>query len=1056
MSKCKQTKKALLSSVIALILCFSMLLGTTFAWFTDSVESGINKIQAGNLDVDLQYKKVVNGVETDWADVQGEDKLFDPNALWEPGHVEVVYLKVSNLGSLALKYQLGVNVKSETIGKTEDGKDIRLSEHLVFKVVEMADPLTTYTDREAVMLAAGTEKGLKDYNGNTKALDPKGGANDEDYVALIVYMPTSVGNEANYRGVDIPTILLGVNLYATQKNAESDSFGPDYDEDAWTEGMKVYNAQDLQAAINAGETNIVLMDDIDLSGPIIIPAPAASTFAMRATPAPVVLNLNGKTITAAYNEGTQKHQYAIDNYGNLVINGGTIEARGIYNREGASMTVNGTKIVNLDTNGGSCIWSYGGSVVLNDAELIGYTGCVYSDGYLEINGGTYTCYAAILDDGTQLTPTYNIRSNSELVINGGNFTSRHGLVAVKGTAVINGGTYTMNSIGVITSHVIYVWGNNAKVTVNGGDFNCDLRTAQNNGSSLICVDADVVDVAVNGGIFNLNPATYLTDSFKAVAVDDGWMVIATNQNYVADGVLVSTDGKTYYISNAAGYAWVDAQSDDFFAGKTVKLTASIDFGGETIKSIRFWNPENKTTFDGQGNSLSNFVISNDGNAGLFNGTLDVKNLIVENATVTGKYVGVIAGNMYGNIDNCTVKNSVVNGTYWQTGALAGQYNAGNVTNCVVDNCTINGKSAVGGLIGILNENAGERKIENCVVKNTDIIQTGSFGGNYDNYFGVAVGLINIENSTVYVNNCTFEDNTLKGAASNKIYGVAESGTEVIVNGATYVMNVTELQKAISDGKTNIAFGADIVGNVTINQNPAAKLVIDGNGYKYDGAMTIKAQSVTEASGSMTIKNVNFKTADEITFITSSETNHYPLNVTVSGCSFEGTGAGGNVVGISVKSAMNLTIENCTAQKVHSILQNTSGWNLTVRNVTVTESGRGMSLGTVQGVTLENVKVEATKYGVRMDAGYNNNAVLTSCDITAFIPVCVRKVSVDSNVTFNGTNTMVATNTDGIWCAIGTSEYETNGVMPSESAKTVTVTVNDAGLNTAGIYNNSGK
>jgi hypothetical protein len=114
----------------------------------------------------------------------------------------------------------------------------------------------------------------------------------------------------------------------------------------------------------------------------------------------------------------------------------------------------------------------------------------------------------------------------------------------------------------------------------------------------------------------------------------------------------------------------------------------------------------------------------------------------------------------------------------------------------------------------------------------------------------------------------------------------------------------------------------------------------------------------------------------------------------------------------------------------------------------------MALGTVQGVTVTNATIVAAKYGIRMDAGYNNNAVITDCDITAFIPVVVRKVSVDSNVTFNGENTMTETNTDNIWCAIGTSEYEANGALPTATAKTVNVTVNDTTLDINGIYNNS--
>ncbi|MBE6633199.1 MAG: hypothetical protein E7620_02515, partial [Ruminococcaceae bacterium] len=123
----KNTKRALLTSVMALFLCFTMLLGTTYAWFTDSVSSANNLIVAGNLDVELKYAKpAADGSLTAW-DTVADKQVFDPNALWEPGRVEVVYLEVSNVGTLALKYQLGVNAEDTVIGKTADGKDIELS-----------------------------------------------------------------------------------------------------------------------------------------------------------------------------------------------------------------------------------------------------------------------------------------------------------------------------------------------------------------------------------------------------------------------------------------------------------------------------------------------------------------------------------------------------------------------------------------------------------------------------------------------------------------------------------------------------------------------------------------------------------------------------------------------------------------------------------------------------------------------------------------------------------------------------------------------------------------
>lgn len=263
----------------------------------------------------------------------------------------------------------------------------------------------------------------------------------------------------------------------------------------------------------------------------------------------------------------------------------------------------------------------------------------------------------------------------------------------------------------------------------------------------------------------------------------------------------------------------------------------------------------------------------------------------------------------------------------------------------------------------------------------------------------------------------------------------------------------QLEALTNAGKdVTVQFAQDITGDFTYEQNNGEHVIIDGAGKKYNGTISIKARGDKDNANSMLIKNINFTTtAAAETFIHSVETNYYPNNVTVSNCTFEGTGADLSVLPVDIKSASNFVMENCTATKVHSLIQNTSGWNITIRNCEVTESGRGMALGTVQGATIENVKVDATKYGIRMDAGYNNNATIKDCQIRAFIPVVVRKASVNSSVVFNGTNTMTPTNTDGLWCTIGTSEYEANGVMPTAPTAHVTVTLNDAGLNPAGVY-----
>ena len=100
-------RKAVFSSVISLILCCSMLIGTTFAWFTDSVTSAGNKIVSGNLDVDL--------VDETGTSLVGDILLFrnvngETDILWEPGVTfRTQGFKVKNFGSLALKYRMIIN-----------------------------------------------------------------------------------------------------------------------------------------------------------------------------------------------------------------------------------------------------------------------------------------------------------------------------------------------------------------------------------------------------------------------------------------------------------------------------------------------------------------------------------------------------------------------------------------------------------------------------------------------------------------------------------------------------------------------------------------------------------------------------------------------------------------------------------------------------------------------------------------------------------------------------------------------------------------------------------
>ena len=230
MNNKKATKRALLTSIMALVMCVVMLVGTTFAWFTDTASTGVNKIQAGNLDVKLEYK---NSEQTSFAEANTDTKVFKDGALWEPGHVEYVVLKISNAGNLALKYKLGINIAGETGSTNVYGDPFKLSDSIKFAVID-GDKSTL--GRDDLVAAATDSKLIKDgYTSVETPLYPAGteGKDAEKIVTLVVWMPTTVGNEANHKaGVDAPAIDLGIKVDATQYTYEKDSIDDQYDKDA--------------------------------------------------------------------------------------------------------------------------------------------------------------------------------------------------------------------------------------------------------------------------------------------------------------------------------------------------------------------------------------------------------------------------------------------------------------------------------------------------------------------------------------------------------------------------------------------------------------------------------------------------------------------------------------------------------------------------------------------------------------------------------------------------------------------------------------------------------
>ena len=180
------TRRSLLVSATALILSIAMLVGTTFAWFTDTAASGLNQIIAGNLDVALLDKKG-NSVE-------GKTDLFTMPELWEPGAVAYAQIKVANKGNLDLKASLSINYEDVN---SIDGHV--LSEVLKYAIIDATN--VNLNSRAAVLKAAkeSSNKGalsIYDFDINLPA------GEDSALQTLVIFWEPNTDNVDNLYNVN--------------------------------------------------------------------------------------------------------------------------------------------------------------------------------------------------------------------------------------------------------------------------------------------------------------------------------------------------------------------------------------------------------------------------------------------------------------------------------------------------------------------------------------------------------------------------------------------------------------------------------------------------------------------------------------------------------------------------------------------------------------------------------------------------------------------------------------------------------------------------------------
>ncbi len=653
MTKQKSTKRALLMSTLALLMCVSMLIGSTFAWFTDSVVSGNNKIAAGNLDIDLEY---YNG--TEWKTVNGATNLFD-ETLWEPGHTDVVYLRLRNIGSLALKYELAINIVSETPGINMAGEEFLLSDYIRMGIAEGQEP--SFANRNAAQSAVSATAGLIS-EGYVADGEMAKGAEDL-YMAVVVYMPSSVDNDANYRGDTAPSIDLGINLVATQLMNEEDSFGKDYDEAA-----KYFISSDEKMIFNGNnfDTTVINYGTVDILGGSI-----------------------------------ETNKVGLENYGTATLNnvvvkaGSTADYAGI-SRPGSVTEYNNVNVTSagggIGARDGAQVTFNSGSVYVDSASTSGRY-IFYTEGagtVITINGGTFSW-----DKNDNQKRAYIYASDETTVyVNGGTFgkaSTRSGYtdgILGSGTVIITGGTFGFDPSKWVADGF--------KAEKNGANWVVvpeNVKAVVSDASAL----QSALDAAVDGDVFYVNGA--IIGDVTATQKPDVKVTIDGNGNTFAGVLLVDGKSGTY---TTAGLTI----KDFVFKADSISADACIQLGNGTNATRYTCNVTvSGCTFDVPGAVGVKSYTGGDKNLTITNCTATaaahslvqakgIDGILVEKCTVTSKNGLNFNNSTNVTVDNCTVDVKGYAVRFGESSGGAGAAEVYTIKNCALKSACEDGDAVI--------------------------------------------------------------------------------------------------------------------------------------------------------------------------------------------------------------------------------------------------------------------------------------------------------------------------------------------------------------------------
>lgn len=374
--------KAVLTSVLSLVLCCSMLVGASFAWFTDRATTDVNVIQSGTLDVALETPAGTNleGQTLKFQAADGRD-----NILWEPNATyELQPFVIKNNGNLALKYKIEINVPESVAGQ------VNLQDVIEFKINDGAQDLLLDT-YEGYLLPGESSAEM----------------------VMSGHMLASAGNEYMNKTLD----NVSITVYAAQHTYEQDSFGPNYDADAQYETV-VYTASELAQALSAGG-NVALAADIDMGFTVQVLNDATidlngfdlTSSVVEARPIQVM-----DDVTLFINAGDSAIDFGTDSYGIVEIPAGVKNAKVVINGGDFTGTTVQGAFIKVRPNAENV------EIVLNDVE------------YADDSAAAGTVNPFVMN-------TNGFDGNLRLTVNGGSFTAHAGF-QVPGVAKFTGAIIT--------------------------------------------------------------------------------------------------------------------------------------------------------------------------------------------------------------------------------------------------------------------------------------------------------------------------------------------------------------------------------------------------------------------------------------------------------------------------------------------------------------------------------------------------------------------------------------------------------------------------------------